>query len=180
MTAFVNSQEAAFRRIVRDAIRKSSLTKSEQAVVTAVVNLWFHHKASGVMHPGREKIAKRACVSIKTVTRTLAKMADAGCLVVVSHQNGGRAATRYRLRIVPLLALCGARIPEWISGEIVPQPEGEMSRFLKTECPALVKKCPALGGDKMSHGLKDVSQRVSETSSAQVAPSLRLVGGRNA
>lgn len=165
MSEFANSQEAAFRRIVRGAIRKSSATKSEQAVITAIVNLWFHHKASGVMHPGREKIAKRACVSVKTVSRTIARMKDAGCLVVVSHERGGRASTRYRLRIVPLLSFCGARIPEWIAGEIVPLSEGRMSRFR---------------GDKMSHGLKDVSKHDFETSSAQVAPSLRIVGGRNA
>ena len=57
MTSFIDSNEAAFRRAVRDAIRKSALTKSEQAVTLALANLWFHHKAKGEMHPGREKIA---------------------------------------------------------------------------------------------------------------------------
>ena len=72
--SFRHSNEAAFRRAVRAAIRQSALSKSEQAVTLALANLWFHHKPKGEMHPGRAKIARRARVSIKTVTRTMAKL----------------------------------------------------------------------------------------------------------
>lgn len=158
MTTFRDSNEAAFRRLVRTAIRKSSLTKSEQAVTIAVANLWFHHKGKGVMHPGRERIAKSARVSIKTVTRTLSKMKASGCIVAVSHESGGRAATRYRVRFVPLLMFCGAKLPEWIEGELVPLSSGGMSRFT---------------GDKMSHGLKGRRDGAFEAG-------LRVIGGRDA
>jgi hypothetical protein len=171
-TSFIDSNEAAFRRAVRDAIRKSPLTRSEQAVTLVLANLWFHHKARGVMHPGRRKIARQAgSVSIKTVTRTMTKLKEAGCLVPVSHEKGGSAATRYRLKPLELMVFCGAKLPSWVEGElvplpadIVPPPGAEMSRF---------------AGDKMSHGLNDVGQCLSETSEAQVAPALPRIGGHH-
>ena len=149
MKPFRDSSEFAFRRLVRSCVRKSDLTKSEQAVTLAVVNLWFHHKAHRVIHPGRTKLAKSANVCIKTVSRTLAMLCAAGALQVVSHPKGGRAATKYRLRFAPLLILCGADLPEWMEGELrafpvanVPLSDGGMSRFT---------------GDKMSHGSKGAS-----------------------
>ena len=68
------------------------------------------------MHPGRAKMAGKAQVSIKTVTRTMAKLRNAECLVPVSHEKGGRAATRYRLRPLGLMVFCGARLPDWVRG----------------------------------------------------------------
>lgn len=122
MKPFRDSPEFAFRRLVRACIRKSDLTKSEQAVTTAVVNLWFHHKAKGVVYPGRARLAKSAKVSVRTVASTLAKLRAAGVLRVVSHGKGGRAATRYRLRFTPLFILCGADLPDWMEGELRPIP----------------------------------------------------------
>lgn len=169
MSGFRDSREALFRRLVREAVRKSDMTKSEKAVTLALANIWFHHKAQGVMYPGREKIARREQVSIKTVTRTMAKLREAGCLVVVSHAKGGRAATRYRLQTMRLMEFCGVDFPDSREGELtrfdgknVPLSGGEMSRFR---------------GDKMSHGLKGC---VSTPENEPAAPALRIVGGRHA
>jgi hypothetical protein len=171
--SFRDSNEAAFRRLVRAAIRKSEMTRGEQAVTLVLANLWFHHRngPEGVIRPGRERIGRAAGVSIKTVTRTLAKLRSAGCLIAVSHDKGGRAATRYRLRLLPLLVLCGANLPSWVDGELapmragnVPLSEAEMSRFTR---------------DKMSHGISTVAKRHSRTSQSEVAASLRVVGGRD-
>ena len=169
MTSFRDSQEALFRRMVRLAVRNSGLTKSEKLVTIALVNIWFHHRAKGEMHPGREKIARREQVSVKTVTRTMAKLREAGCLVVVSHPKGGRASTRYRLDPFRLMETCGVDFPKVASGNLapfeagnVPLSGGEMSR---------------LGGDKMSHGLK---VRTKVPFPDEQTPTLRLVGGRHA
>jgi hypothetical protein len=114
MTNFKDSQEAAFRRLVRQAIRKADFTKSERDVTLALVNHWFHHKGSsgGLVHPGREKLAKRAKVSVRTVASTLAMLRAAGVLEPVSNLYGGKGkATAYRLQIHPLLTLCGC---DWV------------------------------------------------------------------
>ena len=127
----------------------------------ALANLWFHHKPKGEMHPGRAKIARKARVSIKTVTRTMAKLKQAGCLIALSHEKGGRASTRYRLRPLRLMVFCGAQLPAWVEGELaplttgnVPLSEAGMSRF---------------AGDKMSHGISTVAKRSSRTSKSEVA-----------
>lgn len=169
MKPFRDSNEAAFRRLVREAIRKSTLTKSEKLVTLALADVWFYHKAKGEMHPGRDKIARRTMVSVKTVTRTMALLKAAGCLTPISHEQGGRAATRYRLHPLRLMAFCGVKFPDWIEGELVPISAGnvplcetEMSRFR---------------GDKMSHGNKG---RTKTKKSEPERPSLRIVGGRDA
>ena len=89
-----------------------------------------------------------------------------------AHAKGGGTSTGYRLRLLGLMAFCGAKLPSRVEGELaplatenVPLSGAELSRFT---------------GDKMSHGLSDVAKRSSGTSKTQVAASLRVVGGRNA
>ena len=111
--SFKDSQEAAYRRIVRGAIRKADFTKSERDVTMALVNFWFHHKGTGKpIHPGREKLANRAGVTVKTVSRVLSMLRAANVLEAVSCLNGNHGnATRYRVNIHPLMTLCGC---DWI------------------------------------------------------------------
>lgn len=124
MTAeFHNGQEAAFRRLVRDVVKRSHLTKSEQAVCLSVMNLWFHHRngATKTIHPGREKLAKSANVSVRTVATTLAKMREAGVLVAVAHPRGeGQKPTEYKVKLSLIFDFCGADIPEWMGGNLAP------------------------------------------------------------
>ena len=92
--SFRHSNEAAFRRAVRDAIRQSALSKSEQAVTLALANLWFHHKPKGEMHPGRAKIARRRASRSRPSPAPWPSSEQAGCLIALSHERGGRASTR--------------------------------------------------------------------------------------
>lgn len=147
-TAFRDSAASAFQRLVRTTIRKSGLTKGQQAVTLAVVNLWFHHKSGpgAVIYPGREKLAKKADVSVRTVATTLDMLRAAGVLRVVSHPKGGRAATRYRVRVTPLLILCGADLPDWM--------EGELRLFTGQSCTLSEPEIARFGSAKIAHGKK--------------------------
>lgn len=115
---FKDSQEAAFRRLVRATIRKGPFTKSERDVILAFVNHWFAHRAKGAVHPGRKKLAKRADVAVITVKRTLAKMRDAGVINAEAHLHGLRGkATEYTVDTVALFAFCGSKIPgDFVNG----------------------------------------------------------------
>ena len=109
--SFSNSHEAAFRRVVRDAIRKCpDFTKSERDVTLAIVNLWFHHKdgPKGYIHPGREALAKRTGITVKTVSRTLGKLRAIEAIVPLTALKGNRhEATRYVVDIIRLMTFCG-------------------------------------------------------------------------
>lgn len=156
MTAFKDSQEQAFRRLVRAAIRKGEFTKGERDVTLAVVNHWFHHKAKGKMHPGRAKMARQAKVTEKTVSRTFAMLRDAGVMVALTPLKGNRyKATEYVLNVVALMVLCGC---------------GWADDFLKN-VPSSAAKMSHLSRDKMSHRINNVSTGPSQ---------LRVVGGRDA
>ena len=152
---FRDSQEAAFRRVVRDAVRNGGFTKGERDVTLALVNHWFHHRAKGPIHPGREKLAKVAGVTIKTVSRTLGNLRAAMVILPVNEAFGGKAkATEYTVNIHMLLNLCGC---DWLdnftrkSGANVPVSGGEMSRYAR---------------DKMSHRIK-VTSRGPQASEAE-------------
>lgn len=109
MRDFRKSQEQAYRRLVREFVRKGPFSKSERDVALAIVNLWFHWKAKGAIRPTRETLAKKADVSVRTVAGTVAKLRDAQILVPLSGGNGGRSkATEYRLSEYRLLEFCGA------------------------------------------------------------------------
>lgn len=109
---FKDSQEASFRRIIRQTIRKGPFTKSEREVVLAFINHWFYHRKStkGVVHPGRKKLAKRADVSIATVKRTLAMLRDYGVISAKAHLEGLHGnATEYTVCTIALTELCAKK-----------------------------------------------------------------------
>ena len=134
---------------MRDAVRKSKMTRVERDITIALVNLWFHHKAGpeGCIRPGREKIAKRVGCSVKSVTRCLSMLKASGSIRAIAYEKGGTKATRYKVSLYNLLILCGADLPEWM-GENVPLSGSKMSRFT---------------GDKMSHGIYTVQACPSQS-----------------
>lgn len=146
--SFRDSPTNAFRRLVRSAISKSDLTRSQQAVTLALVNQWFQHKAKGEMHPGREKLAARARCSVRSVAATLALLRAAGVITPTLYEKGGRRATRYRLRFLPLLILCRADLPDWMEGELRPIP--------MQNCTVSEAKIARLPRAKIAHGSKNV------------------------
>lgn len=145
--SFKDSQEAAFRRIMREAIRKGPFTKSERDITLAVINHWFHHKGGSkpFIHPSRESIATKAGVSIKTVSRALDMLRTIGVLVPVSGLGGGKAkATRYEVSILHLMTYCGCDwVDEFMRGYYrnVPLNDTKMSRYRLNDSGS---KCPTV------------------------------------
>jgi hypothetical protein len=120
--SFKASQEAAFRRLIRDSIKRGSFTKSERDVTLTVINHWLHHKggAKPFIHPSREAIAKKAGVSIRTVASCFGMLRAAGILVPVSGIRGGKGkATQYKVDARALMVLCGCDwLDEFITGRL--------------------------------------------------------------
>lgn len=136
-TDFRDSQEATFRRMMREQIRKGPFTKGQRDVVLAFINHWFHHRNSkdGMVHPGRKKIAKKAGVTIKTVSRVLELLRHYGVIVAVDHLNGLRGnATLYSVSPIHLTALCSLSKDEirYTVGHLS-QPKGG------TKCPTVLR-----------------------------------------
>jgi hypothetical protein len=118
MQDFKSSDEQKHRQFMRLQVRKAKISNNERAIITALMNVWFANKCKGHMHPGRKKIAKMAHVSIRTVASMMARMREAGALVVVSHANGGRASTRYRMDLEKLILFMGYKLPKVIRGAL--------------------------------------------------------------
>jgi hypothetical protein len=144
---FLDSDEAAFRRIVRDCIAKGPFTKSERDVTKAFFEHWFYHKSGprNYVHPGRERIAKRAKVDVKTVSRAFAMLRAAGVIEAIASAKGqGKKPTKYVVNVIALFTLCGAgwadhfvknvppRIPKMshqVPGQNVPQIKDTLNTF---------------------------------------------------
>ena len=114
LSDYKDSADYAFKRMVRAAIRKSEMTKSDRDITLAIVDLWFFHKngRKKYIHPGRRKLAKKAKVTIITVARCLAKLRAAGILTVIKNPRGeGQKPTQYTVNIHALLVFCGC---DWL------------------------------------------------------------------
>lgn len=108
-TEFNAGSEAAFRRVIRNQIRKGPFTKGQRDVALAFFNHWFFHRTSTkkVVHPGRDKLARKAGVTIRTVTRTLDILRAHGAIIAVAHLEGLHGkATEYVVDIVAMTELC--------------------------------------------------------------------------
>lgn len=152
MTDFKDSQEAAFRRIIRQAIRKGPFTKSHRDVTLALFDHWFHHKSGpkGYIHPGRAKLAKKARTTEKTVSRCLASLRSAGVISPAGSLKGNRyQATEYTVDPLALLVFCGC---DWVD-------------FLRRNVPSKISKMSHLQRDKMSHRIRDVATYPFQTES---------------
>lgn len=158
ITSFKDSQEAAFRRIVRDAVRKGPFTKCERDVALALVNHWFHHKSKAApIHPGRALIARKANVTEKTVSRAMAKLRAAFVLDPVANLSGGyKTPTKYRLNIPALMTLCGC---DWLDQFMLGR---------RQNVPVVTAQMSRLRRDKMSHSIKGVESDPSQNASDEV------------
>lgn len=133
---FKDSQEAAFRRLVREQIRKGPFTKGQRDALLAFINHWFHHRNSkgGMVHPGRKKIANKAGVTIKTVSRLFEILRHYRVITAEAHLNGLHGnATLYSVSTVHLYALCS------VSKADFRNTVGQMSQLKGgTKCPAVL------------------------------------------
>lgn len=110
---FKNSREASFRRIYRDVVRRSHLTRAEKDVTLAFLNHWFVHRHDGAVHPGKKKLVARSKASMPTVKRTLSMLREFGVIDAVAFETGNCAegfgkATEYTLDTEALTKLCRA------------------------------------------------------------------------
>lgn len=140
---FEKSQEAAFRRLVRQAIRKGPFTKSERDITLALFNHWFHHKngPKSYIHPGRKKLAKKAGVTEKTVSRCLSMLRVSGVIRPLGPLKGNRyKATEYAVDPYALFVLCGC---DWVD------------HFVRN-VPSRMPGMSHLQRDKMSHRINNV------------------------
>jgi hypothetical protein len=140
---FKDTRQAQFERMTRHAIRKSEdLTKSERDVTIALVNIWFFHQAKGRICPGRKKLAKKAMVTEKTVSRTLGKLRDIGGIVPLTPLKGNRyKATEYWVDIEAILVFCRC---DWVN-------------TFRMNVPSRILRMSHLARDKMSHRSFDVA-----------------------
>jgi hypothetical protein len=109
---FAASQEASFRRRIRSFVRSGPFTKSERDVVLALMNHWFAQRSGEkpFIHPGRDKLARKARVAVKTVSRCLDMLRREGAITAVGHLHGLHGmATEYTVNLVLLLDLCGRK-----------------------------------------------------------------------
>ncbi len=117
-----SSRDYAEKVLIRQIIRKSSLTRAQREITLAIVNLWFCHRngQKGYIHPGREKIAKSTKASVKTVSRCMGILRDKGILQATQFLNGaGENPTHYKVDIYQLIKSLsnGGRIEE-IDGQL--------------------------------------------------------------
>ncbi|MFQ6755325.1 hypothetical protein V6Z72_13325 [Cereibacter sphaeroides] len=151
---FKESRAAQEAREIRRIIRRTGLvTKSERDVLMAVVNLWFYHRSGpeGIMHPGCDKIRRRAKVSIITVKRSLKLFRERRVLRAVAYEKGGRKATRYVMDLVALRAWLDPSGVKVASGTLVAWPG-------KTGSDDTVSKA---GNDTLSRDQNDTRYKVS-------------------
>lgn len=105
---FADSQEATFRRKLREQVRNSYLTSAEKAVTTSFLNHWFVHRHKGAVYPGRKRLAKRTGFHVNSVKAVLSLLREFGVIEAVAHlagQNG--KATEYTVNVERLITLCG-------------------------------------------------------------------------
>jgi hypothetical protein len=126
MSNFHKSPHAAERRFFREAVKKSPLTRAQKDILAAVANLWLHHRNGprGVIHPGREKLARITKTSVRTVASTLGMLRNAGVLTAVARPNGeGQRPTEYTMSLSAMCDLCGVEMPKHAAGELVELPQ---------------------------------------------------------
>lgn len=162
------SEAAPNAAYLRRLIARSSYTPTQRSILNAMLGLWFRHGFEPV-HPGREALAKKARVCVKTISRQLAILVRQGVLVVHAFGKGGvHRATQYRINVVRLQEMCGASHaleivpPEVIHrgaefGKNVPQIAGQVSRK------SLAKNTPKVR-DKMSHWISCISMHTRSAS----------------
>lgn len=170
--SFKSTQESAFRNLIREVIRNSGMSKGEQSVTLAIVNLWFHHRngPKGYIHPGREKLAKSAKVSIRTVASTLANLRDGNVLFVVGRPRGeGQKPTQYRVRLTEIFRFCGADLPEWMDADFSRQNSPQQGQSCTPDCTPLAHHWRA----EIAHSLTDVAPPLA----SKARTNLRAVSG---
>jgi hypothetical protein len=171
---FKDSQENAFRRLTRQAIRSGIDNRCHRDVIMTIVNHWFHHKSGpkDYIHPSRKLIARKARVSERTVTKVFSILREAGVLIPVSHMRGGRnIATQYRVDHEAIFRMCGLC---WVKRFLRAVSEGCFtSRFIKKlerESTCKDNSYNLAKGKTNNHSTHEVSTAPKDTEVAKPKP----------
>lgn len=133
--SFKDSNEHAFRKLVRDAIRRGDFTKHERDIIYAFINLWIHHRngPKRYIHPNRKSLAIKANCSVKTVSRCLGMLRAAGVITAISSLKAGQGkSVQYTVNLHEFFTLCGMDwVDEFARGrsQNVPLNSGKMSHY---------------------------------------------------
>lgn len=152
---FNAGSEAAFRRIIRNQIRKGPFTKGQRDVALAFFNHWFFHRTSTkkVVHPGRDKLARKAGVSVRTVATTLDLLREHGAIIAVAHLNGLHGkATEYVVDVVAMTELCDLKKTDLRVNGVQKVPTVGSAKIARRSCdvvPFPSQKIKSSGGDNV-------------------------------
>lgn len=91
----------AERGIIRNGITKAKhMPRREREAMMFLTNLWFYHRNSeGYIRPGAALLADKLECSVRTAKTVLKSLRDAGYLIPLDYEKGGRNATRYAVNL---------------------------------------------------------------------------------
>lgn len=158
------------RRIVRDGINKAKgLPRRHREALMYLTNLWFYHRnGDGFIHPGMTKLAEKLECSVRTAKTVAKDLRDAGYLVPLAYENGGRQATRYAVDLGLIVArLCNvSRFQRDTADEISRRSAAQINRAKSAANRAKI----AHGISKGAHPKEPVREVYSDASDWVEAP----------
>jgi hypothetical protein len=120
--SFRDSRQHKTNLLIRWAIRRlhhTKLFKGEKAVLLALFNHAMHHDGD-TYAPGRELLAKRAGVSVRTVARAMDRLREMLVIRNVAYANGAHnRKTQFTIDWNALFALIGIKMTDawlWMLG----------------------------------------------------------------
>lgn len=145
------------QRMIRSLIRKAdkkTLTRTQQDVLTKIVNLWFYHQnKDGFIRPGLELIAKACRCTARSVSTALSKLRALNIIKPIKYAKGGRLATRY---VVDTDAITDLFLPSNIV-----HAEGELVQFHAAEESVSRNAASCENHEKISNGIDNIEDRTS-------------------
>lgn len=116
-----DAEDARYYRSVIRKIKKTDLTKTQREVLMLLFNLhWKHKNDTGTISMSRDKLAKRADCSPRTIIACLKMFRESGILAVRRYGKGGRKPTVYTFSTDAMCkAYAPTRAPETTPGELV-------------------------------------------------------------
>ena len=120
------------RRVIRNGIKRAkSIPRREREALMLLSNLWFYHRnGDGFIRPGAALLAEKLECSVRTAKSVLKYHREAGYLVALDYEKGGRNATRYAVDLGLIIDnLCPkAKHGEPQNGEIKGRSEAHINR----------------------------------------------------
>lgn len=145
----------AERRIVRDGIRKArAMPRRDRECLMFLCNLWFYHRnGDGFIHPGSDLVADKMECSVRTAKGIMKRHREAGYLVPLAYEKGGRRATWYAVDIGRVLT------------DLCPRPRGfslDWDDAMARSAAQINRAKTAANRAKFAHGIQGKGQPLPE------------------